>query len=446
LFNKPRPFLILLAAILLFSILSPRVFASDDSNPSGLVPTLNTSSSNLTTNQTIDAINQLLQENKAFQNYTNPTQTYNNATQDPRYQQLLQLLNKFEMQAHAGQNLAADQTLSQMQQYIKTPGMQQFLSTAQGGELISPATQSLLQSMTNTPTGFTVDPALLQQAFGVFNQEGVPSGLSGESPFLLAKNLGTLGDLMNGIDPKTGLSLTQDSNLLNGEILSGLFGKPPTIPGGLGGLGGLGGQNPGIPAIPNIPNPLGNIPGGSGLPSFPGVPSIPGVASSVPGVPSIPLTLGLPTLPLIIAAIAGVAAVLFVFRKRFGLLGRRITPTTLKTKPIKPDSGLNLQNPRDLIIYYFRKVVSSMTMRGFPRLDPETHREFSGKCSPRPEAPPVKNISVLYEKAMFSGRDVTMPEADDAKDYSVQVDRTSPTEEKRKFGFRPSRTRTPKIG
>src|SRR5207302_962950 len=83
--------------------------------------------------------------------------------------------------------------------------------------------------------------------------------------------------------------------------------------------------------------------------------------------------------------------------------GRRITSTTLKTKPVKPGTGLNLQNPRDLIIYYFRKAVATMSKRGFPRLDPETHREFSEKCSPRPEAPPVKNISVLYEKAMFSG-------------------------------------------
>src|SRR2546428_11030037 len=143
---------------------------------------------------------------------------------------------------------------------------------------------------------------------------------------------------------------------------------------------------------------------------------------------------------------AGAAAVLFIFRKRLGMLARRITSTTLKTKPVKPGTGLNLQNPKELIIYYFRKVVVAMNKRGFPRLDPETHREFSEKCSPRPEAPPVKNISVLYEKAMFSGRDVTMPEADDAKGYSVQVEKTSPTEEKRRFGFRSSRTRTPKVG
>src|SRR3989442_3597201 len=273
---------------------------------------------------------------------------------------------------------------------------------------------------------------------------GMPTGWQGESPFQTAGDLRILGDLMTNIDPKTGSSLLQGSDLLNGEISSGLFGKIPPGFGGLGGLGGLGGQNPGIPGIPKIP--FGNLPSGLlGHPSLPGVPSIPSVASSVPGVPSIPPTGGLPTLPLIIAGLAGAAIVLFIFRKRLAMLGRRITSTTLKTKPVKPGTGLNLQNPRDLIIYYFRKAVATMSKRGFPRLDPETHREFSEKCSPRPEAPPVKNISVLYEKAMFSGRDVTMPEADDAKGCAVQVETISLAEEKRRFGFRSSRTRTSKI-
>src|SRR5207245_5927437 len=140
------------------------------------------------------------------------------------------------------------------------------------------------------------------------------------------------------------------------------------------------------------------------------------------------------------------APCLYISRNRLRLLRRRITSTTLKTNPDKPGTGLNLQNPRDLIIYYFRKAVATMSKRGFPRLDPETHREFSEKCSPRPEAPPVKNISVLYDKAMFSGRDVTMPEADDAKSCAVQVETTSPAEEKRRFGFGSSRTRISKIG
>ena len=241
-FNKAQPILILLTAILLFSILSPRVFASDDSNPSGLTPTINTLTSNATTNQTIDAINQLLEENNVTQNYNNATQGYNNATQDPRYQQFLQLINQFETEAHAGNNIASAQTLAQLQQYLQTPEMQQFLSTPQGKQLISPALLSLLPSMIDTSNGFSVDPAMLQQYMGVFNSEGIPTGWSGDSPFRDAKDIGILGDLMSNIDPKTGLSLLQDSNLLNGEIGSGLFGKIPPGFGGLGGLGGLGGQ------------------------------------------------------------------------------------------------------------------------------------------------------------------------------------------------------------
>src|SRR3989442_15903142 len=216
-------------AILSFSILSPRVFSSDDSNPSGLTPTLNTATSNATTNQTIDAINQLLQENNATQNYNNATtQGYNNATQDPRYQQFLQLLNQYETEAHAGQNIQAAQTLAQLQQYIQTPEMQQYLSTPQGKQLISPALQSLVLRITDTSACFTVDPTILQQHLGAFNGEGMPTGWQGESPFQTASDLRILGDLMTNIDPKTGLSLLQDSNLLNGEIGSGLFRKITT--------------------------------------------------------------------------------------------------------------------------------------------------------------------------------------------------------------------------
>src|SRR2546425_7179616 len=116
--------------------------------------------------------------------------------------------------------------------------MQQYLSTPQGRQLISPALQSLLPSMIDASTGFAVDPTLFQQYLGEFSSEGIPTGWSGDSPFRDAKDLRILGDLMSNIDPKTGLSLLQDSNLLNGEIGSGLFGK---IPPGFGGLGGRSG-------------------------------------------------------------------------------------------------------------------------------------------------------------------------------------------------------------
>src|SRR5207244_7523236 len=190
-----------LTAILLFSILSPRVFASDDSNPSGLTPIINTLTSNATTNQTIDAINQLLQENNATQSHNHATPRYNNATQDPRYQQFLQLINQFETEAHAGNNIASAQTLAQLQQYLQTPEMQQYLSTPQGRQLISPALQSLLPSMTNTSNGFSVDPTILQKYMGEFNSEGIPTGWSGDSPIRVEKTTGIIGDLLINIDP-----------------------------------------------------------------------------------------------------------------------------------------------------------------------------------------------------------------------------------------------------
>src|SRR5438876_10807745 len=102
---------------------------------------------------------------------------------------------------------------------------------------------------------------MLQPYIGVVNSEARPEGWSGDSTHRDAKDLGILGDLMTNIDPQTGLSLLQDSNLLNGEIGSGLFGKIPPGFGGQGGLGGLGGQNPGIPTIPIVPTPSSNLPG-----------------------------------------------------------------------------------------------------------------------------------------------------------------------------------------
>src|SRR5256712_4501594 len=179
--------------------------------------------SNATTNQLLQENNATQNYNNATQGYNNATQGYNNATQDPRYQQFLQLINQFETEAHAGNNIASAQTLAQLQQYLQTPEMQQYLSTPQGRQLISPALLSLLPSMTDTSNGFSVDPTMLQQYMGVFNSEGIPTGWSGDSPFRDATDLRILGDLMTNIDPKTGLSLLQDSNLLNGEIGSGII-------------------------------------------------------------------------------------------------------------------------------------------------------------------------------------------------------------------------------
>ena len=58
------------------------------------------------------------------------------------------------------------------------------------------------------------------------------------------------------------------------------------------------------------------------------------------------------------------------------------------------------------------RAVRLMGVRGVPKMESETHREFSSKCEGTPERPHVSAISSLYEKAKFSGQAIGSPEAD----------------------------------
>lgn len=389
--SRASKILVILTAILLLSILSPRVSATNDSSPGNLTITTNSTSASTTTNDTLNTMGQLSQ-----------------GVNDPQYNQLN---NQLATQLRTGDNLGAQQTLKDLQSYAQTP---------QGSKL--PASlRGLVASMTVGSDGLSVDPLLLQQFIGNLDSNGMPTGWAGMDPNRAARDLFALSNLMENIDPTASLNLLRDFNQLQNSISLGLFG------------GGL--QPPKIPSIPKLPNVNFNLPGGLGSPS------LPNVKASLPGVPPSLTNLNAPFLLIITVAIAAVAGLLILFRKRLLSIGRHVTPTTFKPKSkYIPELGLNLQNPRDLIIYYFRKVVGAMSKRGVPRLDPDTHREFSDKCSPRPEAPPVKNITVLFEKAVFSGREVSQPDADEAKQYAIEVENVFPAGgKKQRFGKSPSR-------
>ena len=87
------------------------------------------------------------------------------------------------------------------------------------------------------------------------------------------------------------------------------------------------------------------------------------------------------------------------------------TPTT---PPAVDEAGAAPTDPRRRIEFYFGKAVSLMARRGVPKLESETHREFSSKCESTPERAHVSTISSLYEKAKFSGQSVGSPDADSA--------------------------------
>jgi len=65
-----------------------------------------------------------------------------------------------------------------------------------------------------------------------------------------------------------------------------------------------------------------------------------------------------------------------------------------------------------------------MRGRGVPKFRHETHREFSSKCSERAEGEHIETISSLYEKAVFSGREVTPSDATLAEREGESVEKT----------------------
>jgi len=293
-----------------------------------------------------------------------------------------------------GNNTAAAQTLRELQNYA---------SSSQGTAL-SPSLKDLIQSLTLGPNGLSVDPSMLQSLLGDPNQEGIPAGLRGMDPALASRDLLSLSGLLKGIDPTAALSLAQESREIQDSILSGLFGGSPPESGGL-------------PKPPPI-----QISGLNGAGFSSPLPSVSPVSASG-------FQLGKPDLTTIAPILIAVIAVTLLIMKRSSLThwSRRITPSSPKRlgKPEKPDVGLNLRNARDLVIFYFRKAVAAMHKRGVPRLHFETHREFSAKCSPRPEAEPIGQISFLYEKAMFSGQEVTLADVDEAKRHALVVEKPS---------------------
>ena len=263
--------------------------------------------------------------------------------------------------------------------------------------------KDLIQSLTIGPNGLAPDPSLLKSLLGDPNQDGIPAGLTGMDPARAAADLLSLADLMKGIDPSEALSLAQESQQIR-DLLSGSLGGSPSGTGG-------------IPTLPPIQ--INGLNGGRFVTKLPNVSPGLGAGFQLGKIDLISIA------PIIIAVIG--LAILVMKRSTLARWSRRITPSSPKKtgKPEKSDKGLNLRNPRDLVIYYFRKTVAAMHKKGVPRLIFETHREFSDKCSTRPERRPVGQVSSLYEKAMFSGGEVTQTDVEEAKESSLRVEKTA---------------------
>jgi hypothetical protein len=285
--------------------------------------------------------------------------------------QVQKLISQLQSQLSAGNYNGAASTLVQLK------GLGQ-----KGG--VPPSLDALLQSLGVGPNGATIDAKTLANLLRA-NQ-----GATGASQQKLSVDMQTLANLMQYVNATMASQLLQNSQLLSQNAFVGSNGQsggnaPIAIP-GLSTLPGL--------SMPPIGGPSLSVGGPSG------------------GLPAIPLTTF--AIPLLVAA---AIAALFLSRGRVTrLIGAQSLPGMglLRRGRDDGDSGVAPTDPRRRIEYYFGRAVRLMGRRGVPKLDFETHREFSSKCESTPERPQVGTISSLYEKAKFSGQDVGAPDADTA--------------------------------
>jgi hypothetical protein len=288
--------------------------------------------------------------------------------------QLQQLMSQFQSQLNSGNYNGAASTLVQLQ----------GLSSQQGG--VSPSLNALLQSLTVGSNGASINANTLSSLLNA------NTGTSSGSQQRLSVDMQTLANLIQYANATLASRLLQNSDLLSQNALAGssginASGSPIALP-GMSGLAGL--------SIPSV-----------GAPSL----SVGGPSVSLPAVPLTAFAL-----PLLVAV---AVAALFLSRGRvLRLIGSQSLPGMTLLRGSRDegvsDGGLVPTDPRKRIEFYFGRAVRLMARRGVPKLDSETHREFSANCEKTPERPQVSTISSLYEKAKFSGQSVGSPDADSA--------------------------------
>jgi hypothetical protein len=290
--------------------------------------------------------------------------------------QLQQLLSQFQSQLSSGNDSAAASTLGQLQN----------LTASQPGAA-SPSLSALLNSLSVGSSGASVNSGLLASLLSSGSSSG--SGSPGESSQKLSADMQSLAGLVQYANSTLASELLQNSSLLSQSAFAGSSGIS---------VGGAPVALPGLSGLPGISMPS------AGAPSL-------SVGTPSAAIPSIPLTAF--AIPLVVA---GLAAALYFSRGRVvRLVGSQSLPGMTPIRGAGGDekeAGTMPSDPRKRIEFYFGRAVRLMGRRGVPKLDSETHREFSAKCDGTPERPHVSAISTLYEKAKFSGQEVGSKEAD----------------------------------
>jgi hypothetical protein len=288
--------------------------------------------------------------------------------------QLQQLLSQFQSQLNAGNYSEASSTLGQLQS----------LSVSQPAS-VSPSLGALLNSLSVGSGGATVNSGTLASLLN----SGSGAGSSSESAQQLSGDLQSLAGLMQYANSTLASELLQNSSLLS-QSASGsngvsVGGAPVALP-GLSGLSHL--------SVPSV-----------GTPSL----SIGTLSADIPAIP-----LASFVIPLALATL--VAALYFSRGRVVRLIGSQSLPGMPLLRGAKEEGAKEVgaipADPRRRVEFYFGRAVRLMGRRGVPKLESETHREFSVKCEGTPERPHVSAISSLYEKAKFSGQEVGTAEAD----------------------------------
>jgi len=277
--------------------------------------------------------------------------------------QMQGLINQFNSALASGNYKSAASTLLQIQ--------------SDKSSSVPPSLKALAQSLSIGANGASIDPNLLSRLLA-----SNTGSSKNQNPAKISLDLQTLASLVQNIDPALASKLLQQSSSVLGTQVPGANSVNPLVtPPGLSNLG------LGAPAV--------------GLPSLPV-----GGPAAVPVID--PSALALP-IALIVSALA-----LFLARKPLlRLAGRQALPG-LAASTSEEEPTILPSDPRRKVAYYFAKTVSVMGRRGVPKKNFETHREFSQKCETRVERPYVSSVASLYEKAKFSGQEVTQTDADQA--------------------------------
>ena len=289
--------------------------------------------------------------------------------------QLQQLLSQFQSQMNSGNFAGAASTLLQLK----------GLSASDPN--VSPALNALIQSLSVGSNGASVNANTLASLLN--SGPGSGPGSSPGSAQKLSVDMQSLAGLMQYANSTLASELLQNSSLLSQSAFKGSSGIS------------AGGAPISLPGLSGLP--------GLSVPSF-GAPSL-SVGAPSGGLPAIPLTAF--AIPLVLAAV--VAALFFSRGRVLRIVGSQSLPGMALLRGAKDAgerAGAIPTDPRKRIEFYFGRAVRLMGVRGVPKMESETHREFSSKCEGTPERPHVSAISSLYEKAKFSGQAIGSPEAD----------------------------------